>query len=166
VEQILVSACLLGAKVRYHGGDAACDHPILERWREEGRLVSVCPERDGGLPTPRPPAEIVGPGGGDGVIRGMAVVRTPAGAYLSDAFRDGAETALETARQHGIRVAVLKEGSPSCGTSLVYDGTFSGTRITARGVTAALLEANGVRVFSETALEAAQAWITMLESSG
>jgi uncharacterized protein YbbK (DUF523 family) len=163
VERILVSACLLGARVRYHGGDAALDHPILKRWLEEGRLVSVCPERDGGLPTPRPPAEIVGPGAGAGVLRQMAVVRTADGANLSDAFRRGAEIALDTAKRHGIRVAVLKEGSPSCGSTFVYDGTFSGTRGAGQGVTAALLEANGVRVFSEASIEAAQALLETLE---
>jgi uncharacterized protein YbbK (DUF523 family) len=166
VERVLVSACLLGAKVRYHGGDAACDHPILQRWLEEGRLVSVCPERDGGLPTPRPPAEIVGAGGGESVIKRLAVVRTADGTNLSDAFLRGAETALETARRHGIRVAVLKEGSPSCAASYVYDGTFSGTRLPGDGVTAALLESAGVRVFNEASIEAAEAWIEILEGSG
>jgi uncharacterized protein YbbK (DUF523 family) len=166
VERILVSACLLGAKVRYHGGDAACDHPILERWRDEGRLVSVCPERDGGLPTPRPPAEIVGGASGEGVIQRLAVVQTADGTNLSDAFRRGAESALETAKRHGIRVALLKEGSPSCATSYVYDGTFSSTRVAGSGVTAALLESAGVRVFNEASIEAAQAWVEMLEGSG
>jgi uncharacterized protein YbbK (DUF523 family) len=71
VEKILVSACLLGAKVRYHGGDAASDHPILRRWLEEGRLIVACPERDGGLPTPRPAAEIVG-GDGHAVVANLA----------------------------------------------------------------------------------------------
>jgi uncharacterized protein YbbK (DUF523 family) len=166
VEKILVSACLLGAKVRYHGGDAACDHPILQRWFEEGRLVSVCPERDGGLPTPRPPAEIVGPNAGEGVVQRFAVVRTAAGADISDAFRRGAETALETAKRLGIRIAVLKEGSPSCGSSFVYDGTFSGTRVAGHGVTTALLESNGVRVFDEASIDAAYAWVETLERSG
>lgn len=166
VERILISACLLGARVRYHGGDAACDHPILERWREEGRLVSVCPERDGGLPTPRPPAEIVGAGAGEAVIQRLAVIRTGDGTNLSDAFRRGAEIALETAQRHGIRVALLKEGSPSCASLYVYDGTFSGTRVAGRGVTAALLESAGVRVFNEASIEAAQVWIEMLEGAG
>jgi uncharacterized protein YbbK (DUF523 family) len=166
VERVLVSACLLGEKVRYHGGDAACGHPILERWRDEGRLVSVCPERDGGLPTPRPPAEIVGGGAGEAVIQRLAVVQTANGTNLSDAFRRGAETALDTVKRHGIRVALLKEGSPSCATSYVYDGTFSGTRVAGTGVTAALLESAGVRVFNEASIEAAQAWVEMLEGSG
>ena len=163
MEKILVSACLLGAKVRYHGGDAACGHPILQRWFEEGRLVAVCPERDGGLPTPRPPAEIVGAGAGHGVAQRLAVVRTSNGVDVTDAFVRGAEIALEAANRHRIRIAVLKDGSPSCGSSLVYDGTFSGRRAAGLGVTAALLESNGVRVFSEQTLEAACAWLEQLE---
>ena len=157
MQKILVSACLLGARVRYHGGDAACDHPILQRWFEEGRLVAVCPERDGGLPTPRPPAEIVGAGAGHGVVRRLAVVRTSAGVDVTDAFRKGAAIALDAVKRHGIQIAVLKDGSPSCGSSFIYDGTFAGTRAAGVGVTAALLESNGVRVFSEHTLEAAQA---------
>jgi uncharacterized protein YbbK (DUF523 family) len=163
MEKILVSACLLGAKVRYHGGDAACDHPIVKRWLDEGRLVAVCPERDGGLPTPRPPAEIVGPRTGRGVNARLAVVRTSAGADVSGAFRQGAQAALDTAKAHGIRVAVLKDGSPSCGSTIVYDGSFSGTRAAGSGVATALLEANGVRVFSERAVEEAAEWLAKLE---
>lgn len=154
MEKILVSACLLGAKVRYHGGDAACEHPVLRRWLEEGRLVAVCPERDGGLPTPRPAAEIVG-----------VVVRTSAGADVTEAFRRGAQTALDVAKANGIRIAILKDGSPSCGSSFVYDGSFSGQRAAGRGVTAALLEANGVRVFSERRIDAAQACLEELEKA-
>ena len=169
MQRILVSACLLGVKVRYHGGDAASDHPTLRRWFAEGRIVSACPERDGGLPTPRPPAEIVTPAanaGADGaatLVRRLAVVRTADGVDVSDAFRRGAEAALDLVSRYDIRVAVLKEGSPSCGSSLIHDGTFSGTRVRGRGVTAALLESHGVRVFSEASIDEAQAWLEALE---
>jgi uncharacterized protein YbbK (DUF523 family) len=159
VERILVSACLLGAKVRYHGGDASSSHPTLRRWWEEGRLVPVCPEVDGGLPTPRPAAEIAGSGGGATVIALLAPVRTASGADVTGAFVTGARRALETAQQQGIRLAILKDGSPSCGSSFVYDGSFSGRRVTGVGVTTALLRANGVQVFSETEIDAAEAWL-------
>jgi uncharacterized protein YbbK (DUF523 family) len=162
LEKILVSACLLGERVRYHGGDAASHHPILRRWFEEGRLVAACPERDGGLPTPRPAAEIVG-GDGHAVVAELAMVTTSNGVDVTAAFRRGAEIALQLARQHRIRLAVLKDGSPSCGSSSIYDGTFSGTRAAGPGVTAALLEAHGVRVFSDTAIEAANAWLEALK---
>jgi uncharacterized protein YbbK (DUF523 family) len=162
MEKVLVSACLLGAKVRYHGGDARSEHPVLRRWQEEGRLVAVCPERDGGLTIPRPPAEIAGYDGGRGVLKRIAVVRTRDGAEVTAAFVHGAEEALATARAHRIRVAVLKDGSPSCGTTFTYDGSFSGARRPVPGVTAALLEQNGVRVFSDAQIDAADAWLRAL----
>jgi uncharacterized protein YbbK (DUF523 family) len=162
MEKILVSACLLGAKVRYHGGDAASDHPILRRWLAEGRLVVACPERDGGLSTPRPAAEIVG-GDGHAVVARLATVTTSNGADVTGAFRKGAEVALQLVQHHRIRLAVLKDGSPSCGSSSIYDGTFSGTRHDGRGVTAALLESHGVRVFSDAAIDAADAWLDELK---
>lgn len=154
-----MSACLLGARVRYHGGDARSEHPVLRRWQEDGRLVAVCPERDGGLPTPRPPAEIVGDDGGRGVLKTIALVRTRDGNDVTAAFVHGAEEALAAARAAGIRVAVLKDGSPSCGTSFTYDGTFTGARSHGPGVTAALLEQHGIRVFNESQIDAADAWL-------
>jgi len=159
MEKILVSACLLGAKVRYHGGDATSDHPLLERWRREGRLVAVCPEQEGGLPTPRSPAEIVGAGAGRGVMARVARVRSASGVDVTDAYRRGAEQALALARQHHIRVAILKDASPSCGSATVYDGTFTGTRVPGAGVTAALLAAHGVKVFSDLEIDQAARWL-------
>jgi uncharacterized protein YbbK (DUF523 family) len=164
MEKVLVSACLLGARVRYHGGDARSEHPVLRRWQEEGRLVAVCPERDGGLPTPRPPAEIVGGEGGRGVLKTLALVRTREGNDVTAAFVHGAEEALAAARAQHIRVAVLKDGSPSCGTTFTYDGSFTGARLAVPGVTAALLEQHGVRVFSELQFEAADAVLQSKES--
>ena len=145
-ERVLVSACLLGAEVRHHGGAATIEHPILLRWREEGRIVGVCPEVAGGWSTPRPPAE----------IRGRRVV-TSAGRDVTAEFQTGAATAVRIARELGIRVAVLKSRSPSCGTGRIYDGTFSGRLADGDGLTAAALRAEGVRVFDETQLEEADA---------
>jgi len=96
-------------------------------------------------------------------VRRVAVVHASAGADVTDAFMRGAEVALDVVRRHAIRVAVLKEGSPSCASSFVYDGTFSGARTRGQGVTAALLQANGVRVFSEDALDGAAAFVAQLE---
>jgi len=163
VEKILVSSCLLGEKVRYHGGDAACEHPTFARWRAEGRLVGVCPESAGGLPTPRPPAEIVGPGAGAGVTARLAVVQTKEGTDVTAEYRAGAEAALDLVKRHGIRVAILKDGSPSCGTSFTYDGSFSGARLRAAGVTAALLATHGVRLFNEREIDAAEAWLRAID---
>jgi uncharacterized protein YbbK (DUF523 family) len=164
MEKVLVSACLIGAKVRYHGGDARSEHPVLRRWQEEGRLIAVCPERDGGLPTPRPPAEIVGGKGGHGVLKKLAIVRTREGNDITDAFVHGAEEALEAARAEGIHIAVLKNGSPSCGSTFTYDGSFTGGRVAKAGVTAALLKQNGICVFSETQIDAANEFLRNLQS--
>jgi uncharacterized protein YbbK (DUF523 family) len=164
MEKILVSACLLGARVRYHGGDAACDDPILRHWMSEGRLVAVCPEQEGGLPTPRPPVEIVGVGGGRAVIAHQGAVRTAAGQDVTAQLWQGANRALDLVRQHHIRIAVLKDGSPSCGSSAIFDGSFSGSRVAGAGVTAALLEAHGVRVFSEGELASARNFLEHLET--
>lgn len=151
--KVLVSACLLGAPVRYDGRDKKCDDAILKRWIEEGRVVSVCPEVLGGLGTPRQPAEIVG--GGRQVV-------TREGEDVTRAFEDGALAAAAEAALHGIRIAVLKSGSPSCGSSFVYDGTFSKTRVAGDGVTAALLRQRGIAVFSELELEAAAEYLASL----
>ena len=148
MEKILVSACLLGEPVRYNGAHKRCDDDVLQRWIREGRVVAVCPEIAGGLPVPRPPAEIAGGAGGEAVLAGTARVLDPQGGDVTAHFVNGAEVALASARAHGIRIAVLKQASPSCGT-FTYDGTFSSTRVAHPGVTTALLQREGVHVFSE-----------------
>jgi uncharacterized protein YbbK (DUF523 family) len=150
--RVLVSACLLGAEVRHHGGAATIEHPILRRWREEGRVVGVCPEVAGGLPSPRPAAE----------IRGLSVV-TRDGRDVTRAFETGADVAVRMARELGIRVAVLKSRSPSCGIAQVYDGTFSRRLVDGDGVTASALKRAGVRLFDETQLVEADAALRELE---
>ena len=150
--KVVVSSCLLGAPVRYDGRDKKSSHPILQRWLDEGRVVSVCPEMLGGLGTPRPPAEIVN----DGSRR----VVTPEGVDVTAAFETGARAAAD---QQAL-VAILKDGSPSCGSSFIYDGTFSKSRVAAEGITAALLRERGVAVFSEDQIEAADEFIERLEA--
>jgi uncharacterized protein YbbK (DUF523 family) len=162
--KVLVSACLLGETVRYHGGDARCESEILERWKAEGRLVPVCPETAAGLPVPRSPAEIAGDGG-PAVLDGSAIVGDRTGADLTVAFLEGARLTLETARTHHVRLAVLKDGSPSCATTYVYDGTFRGQRWAGQGVTAAILARAGIRLFNERQIEEAAAYLASLESA-
>jgi uncharacterized protein YbbK (DUF523 family) len=152
VERVLVSACLLGKPVRYDGGSKHRDDPVLLRWQAEDRLVSCCPEVAGGLPVPRPAAEISPP-----------AVRTRDGSDVTASFVRGAEAALEVARRYDVKMAVLKDGSPSCGSTRVYDGTFSGRSIAGSGVTTRLLERHGIRVFSEDSLEEAAAYLHYLE---
>lgn len=163
MEKILVSACLLGDPVRYNGAHKRSDHEALQRWMREGRVVPVCPEIAGGLPVPRLPAEIVEGADGARVLAGEARVFDSHGADVSHHFVGGAEVALATARANGVRIAILKEGSPSCGTNFIYDGTFSGTRVANPGVTAALLQSAGIRVFSEAQIEDAEDLLRQIE---
>lgn len=134
---LLVSACLLGVRCN-HRGEASPSDAV--RALEAGyRLVPVCPETIGGLPTPRPAAERQPDG----------TVRTGDGQDVTEAYRLGAAAVVELARVVGAREAVLKERSPSCGCHQVYDGTFSRRRVPGRGVAAEALEAAGVAVRSE-----------------
>jgi uncharacterized protein YbbK (DUF523 family) len=157
VIKILVSSCLLGAPVRYNARDKKCDHAVLQRWIEQGRVVSVCPEMLGGLGTPRPPAEIVN----DGSQR----VVTRDGTDVTSAFENGARAAAEQGQAENVRIAILKAGSPSCGSSFIYDGTFTKTAVRGAGITAALLRKNGIVVFSEDELDAAEQYVASLENS-
>jgi uncharacterized protein YbbK (DUF523 family) len=161
MEQILVSACLLGQPVRYDGTGKRSDDRVFEQWRDEGRLIPFCPEVRGGLAVPRPPAEISGGLGGD-VLDGHARVLTRNGLDVTDNFLEGARQALEQARSSGIRMAILKQGSPSCGNGLIFDGTFSGGKRSGVGVTTALLERHGIAVFAEDAIEEAAAHLAHL----
>ncbi|MDK4201890.1 DUF523 domain-containing protein [Pseudomonas sp. HR1] len=163
MEKILVSRCLLGHRVRYDGG-AHGPFDLLGVWQSEGRIVPLCPEVAGGLPTPRPPAEIPG-GQGGAVLDGRVAVVTVGGEDVTTAFVAGAEAALELIARHGIRLAVLKARSPSCGNLENYDGSFSGTRVAGEGVTAAALIRAGVAVFNETELVAAQRLLAALEGN-
>ena len=154
--KVLVSRCLLGHSVRYDGG-ASGPYDRLAQWQAQGRVVALCPEVAGGLPTPRAPAEIPG-GQGTAVLDGSAPVVTIDGDTVTEAFVSGAHQALALVEQHGIRIAILKAHSPSCGNLLTYDGSFSGVKVQGQGVTAALLMRAGVQVFSELQLaQAAQA---------
>lgn len=163
MEKILVSRCLLGHRVRYDGG-AHGPFDLLGVWQSEGRIVPLCPEVAGGLSTPRPPAEIPG-GQGGAVLDGRVAVVTVGGEDVTTAFVAGAEAALELIARHGIRLAVLKARSPSCGNLENYDGSFSGTRVAGEGVTAAALKRAGVAVFNETELVAAQRLLAALEGN-
>ena len=138
---ILVSRCLLGEPCRYDGQSKPV--PALLKLEEQGHvLIPVCPEVMGGLPTPRPPAEIQ--------ADGRVVNR--AGRDVTAEYTAGARISLEIARKHGCSVAVLKEKSPSCGNCQVYDGSFSGTLIPGQGVAARLLMEHGIRVLGESQL--------------
>jgi len=164
MERILVSACLLGEKVRYDGSDCAT-HGLLDTWARQGRIVSMCPEMAGGLCVPREPAEIED-GDSTAVLRGMGRVQRRDGTDVTGPFMDGAERALARCWEHKIKIAILKEGSPSCGSSLVNDGKFTGKKIGGQGVTTALLTGHGISVFNETQLDEAARRLAELEARG
>ncbi|MEM2947434.1 MAG: DUF523 domain-containing protein [Candidatus Bathyarchaeia archaeon] len=135
----LCSACLLGIKCRYDGRDALNEKVIMLLKKEP--LIPVCPEQLGGLPTPRETAEI---------RYGRVITRS--GRDVTENFRRGAEEVLKIAKLFGVREAVLKQGSPSCGSGRIYNGTFSGKVIKGDGITAALLKRHGIKVITEEEL--------------
>lgn len=153
IPKILISACLLGHAVRYDGKGKPLHHPAIDRWREEGRLVAICPELAGGMSVPRPPAEIEGGMSGADVLCGRARVLEITGGDVTEEFVAGARRALEFAQAHGCTHALLIDGSPSCGSGFIYDGSFAGRKQAGNGVTAALLAEAGIVVRSDRQLD-------------
>ncbi len=136
--KILVSACLYGFCCRYDGKSNLLKDKAFMALKNAGRLVPVCAEELGGLSTPRIPSEIIG----DKVF-------SKGGRDVTANFEEGARKALEIARKNHVRVAILKDGSPSCGSKRIKDGTFTDTDISGEGVLARLLIENGIPVFNE-----------------
>lgn len=134
---LLVSKCLAGVPCRYDGGDNLV--PELRDLVESGRAVAVCPEVLGGLPTPRTPSERLGDGR----------VISRSGEDVTDAFMLGAQRAMAICRAYGCGGAVLKARSPSCGRDMIYDGSFTSTRVAGNGVFAQLLLDAGIPVLTE-----------------
>lgn len=149
MRKILISACLLGENVKYDGGNNALHVKILEQWKEKGVLVPLCPEVLGGLGIPRPACE---------VIEGTNRVVCKSGEDVSVAFAKGAQESLRIAKEEGVCMAILKARSPSCGKDIIYDGTFTSTRVHDSGITCKLLQESGVVVFSEEELALAEAF--------
>ncbi len=133
---ILISACLLGEKCKYNGGDNFSS--AVKEYIGEQAYVLVCPEALGGLPIPRPPAEI---------YEGRVV--NAKGKDITCQFITGAKKTLGIAKDIKADLCILKEGSPSCGKNLIYDGKFRNRKMPGQGVTAKLLAANGFKIISE-----------------
>ncbi|PJA84162.1 MAG: DUF523 domain-containing protein [Candidatus Nealsonbacteria bacterium CG_4_9_14_3_um_filter_37_13] len=133
---ILCSACLLGIKCRYDGKDKL-NKKVIELSKKK-ILIPVCPEQLGGLSTPREPAE----------QKGKRVI-TKSGKDVTQNFKKGAKEVLKLAKLFGIKEAILKQKSPSCGFGKIYDGSFSGQLIKGNGVTAALLKRNKIKIITE-----------------
>lgn len=139
--KILVSACLLGEPVRYDGRSESINNKALEALNRQNRIIAFCPEMAGGLCTPREPAEIQS---------GLKVrVLTISGKDVTNAFHQGALMTLELCQKHHIRIAILTELSPSCGSSQIYDGSFRREHINGAGITTRLLREHDIKVFSQ-----------------
>ena len=139
MENVLISACLLGFECKYCGGSNKLTEQQLAALGERFRLIPVCPETAGGLPTPRDPSERLG----DKVVSNQ-------GRDVTAQYREGAETALWLARRYDCTAALLKEKSPSCGSGQIYDGSFTGKLIPGDGVAAEELKKEGLIVFGES----------------
>lgn len=138
-ERLLISACLLGQLCKYNGGHNALPEETLHALRRRYALVPVCPETAGGLPIPREPSERLG---------GRVVSQS--GADVTAAFEKGAALTLAVAQRFGCRLALLKERSPSCGTGMIYDGSFTGALIPGDGAAAEALRAAGLSLYGES----------------
>jgi uncharacterized protein YbbK (DUF523 family) len=146
MDMVLVSACLLGIKCRYDGGTKS-DDDLLEL-AARGEAIPVCPEQLGGLPTPRTPCEICMGTGAD-VLDGKCRAYTSNRADVTEYLIKGAQETLKLAKACGVKKAVLKARSPSCGCGKIYDGSFSGALVDGNGVAAELLLRNGINVCTE-----------------
>lgn len=143
MEYILISACLLGENCKYSGGSNR--NEMILKWREKllrekrAVFIPVCPEVMGGLPTPRTPAEICG-----------SRVLTKDGQDVTEEYKKGALEALRIFEKYGCCLAILKERSPSCASTEIYDGSFSGSVTAGSGIAAGLLKKRGARVCGES----------------
>lgn len=143
---IVISACLVGEKVRYDG-----NHKLdlfYKNLIDEKKAISICPEILGGLQVPREPAEIIG-GDGYDVWNDQAKVMTVTGRDVTIQFKEGAKRALSIIKDLNANTVILKSDSPSCGSTVIYDGTFTGNKKEGVGVTTALFTLNGINVYDE-----------------
>ena len=140
MEKILISACLVGDKVKYDGTDNRNDK--IQQLLEKYELVPFCPEVEGGLSIPRKPSERI-----------KDRVKMIDGRDVTRQFELGAEKALNICQYLGIKIAILKERSPSCGSHEIHDGSFSNKLIKGEGVTTELLKRKGITVLSEDEID-------------
>lgn len=145
----LISACLCGVNCKYNGGNN--ENQLCSDLYNKGKAILVCPEVLGGLSTPRVPAELIN--SAKKVLEGNGQILSREGSDVTAEFILGAQITLEIAKLNNIKTAILKDGSPSCGLTYVYDGTFSGNRVNGIGVTTQLLLDNNIKIYSELTVE-------------
>jgi uncharacterized protein YbbK (DUF523 family)/RimJ/RimL family protein N-acetyltransferase len=148
--KIAVSACLLDMPCRYDGSSRP-DRRVMDL-ASKHELVPICPEQLGGFEIPHLPSEV------DMSVRFPRVISED-GIEVTDVFESGARRTLELLREEGVRLAILKERSPSCGTDYIYDGTFTHTLVPGSGITTRLLRSSGIRVIGESQLDSCTAAI-------
>jgi len=145
VNMYLISSCLCGVNCKYSGSNNLNEDCL--KLLQEGKAILVCPEQLGGLSTPRTPAEIKGTA--NGVLYRSDKVITKDGIDVTKEFIKGAMETLHIAKLSNVKTAILKEGSPSCGVNYIYDGSFTGKKISGKGITATILNDNEINVISE-----------------
>ena len=151
--KILTSECLYGGRiVRYDGGEVPETHPTYLKWKEEGRLIPICPEVFGGLPTPRPDSQRIG----DRVV-------ACTGPDVTEEYTKGALEAVRLAKENDVAFCIMKQDSPSCGSKTIYDGTFTDTIIPGQGLAVEMLRDAGFKVFAEEDMDEAAAYLESLE---
>ena len=129
MQNVLISACLLGVDCKYNGSNNKLDDKIIHSLKEKYNLIPVCPEIMGGMPTPRNPVEI--------------------SEEFTKEFEKGSEEVVKLAKLYDATIAILKENSPSCGSNYIYDGTFNHQKIKGMGIAAHKLSKENIKLFSE-----------------
>jgi len=151
--RILVSECLYGGRVvRYDGGEVPETHPTFLKWKEEGRLIPICPEVFGGLPTPRPDSQRQGD-----------KVTACTGVDVTEEYTKGALEAVRLAKENDVAFCIMKQDSPSCGSKFIYDGTFTDTKIPGQGLAVEMLRDAGFKVFAEEDIDEAAEYLANLQ---
>jgi uncharacterized protein YbbK (DUF523 family) len=147
IMKVIISPCLLGIRTRWNEDCEEIEELI--NLVKSGQAVFLCPEQLGGLSTPREPSETERGKTAKDVLNGDAKVLTITGKDVTGQFAAGAHRILEFCQRMGVEAAILKSDSPSCGSKQTYDGTFTDTKIAGKGITAELLEQNGIKVYNE-----------------
>lgn len=142
MENLLISRCLLGENVKYNGKNNY--NPKVEILKKYYNLIPICPEVLGGLSIPRIPSEII--------LNTTAVINKESQDVTKE-FTLGAKLSLDIAKKYNVKLALLKDGSPSCGSSYIYDGTFTSIKVNGYGITTRLLIENNIKVYNENEID-------------
>ena len=145
---LIVSACLLGVNCTYNEEIRKNDGVL--KLAEKYYLIPICPEQLGGLPTPRTSQSIV-KGSGHDVLAGKTSVITLEKEDETKAFIRGAEESLRIAKLNEVKIAVMRDKSPSCGSNKIYNELDESSKILIDGcgVATALLRENKIKVLAE-----------------